>query len=140
MPNNAPRCITKVIYKPDPNQHDEYTVIVNDSEYKRWKEGGTTIPLTEVVDSFEVLHSTQGSQGILGRPSKQQLENTFGTSKDVDVVTKILEAGQQQSSHGILTGQIATNIAKGSATIDTKGKALSGTGIGLSQRGHVKNG
>ncbi|EMD40495.1 hypothetical protein CERSUDRAFT_111087 [Gelatoporia subvermispora B] len=126
MPNNAPRSITKVVYNPDQTHHDEFTVIVNDAEYKRWKEGDRTIPLTEVVDSFQVLHSTQGSQGILGKPSKQQLENTFGTSKDVDVVMKILEAGEPQTAHGITTGGVATNHAKGSGTIDTKGKGLSG--------------
>ena len=32
----------------------------------------------------------------MGRASKQQLENVFGTSKDVDVVEQILEKGQMQ--------------------------------------------
>ena len=30
----------------------------------------------------------------MGRASKQQLDNIFGTSKDVDVVQQILERGQ----------------------------------------------
>ncbi|KAJ2924609.1 hypothetical protein H1R20_g12480, partial [Candolleomyces eurysporus] len=44
------RSVTKVIYKPDSQSTEEYTVIVDPSE--KWKAGDTTIPLTEVVDSM----------------------------------------------------------------------------------------
>jgi hypothetical protein len=39
-----------------------------------------------------------GKQGILNTASKQQLENEFGTSKEDDVVKKILTEGSVQSS------------------------------------------
>ena len=102
----------------------------------------STIPLTEVVDckptpppgtrsqadplaAFQILHSTQGAQGILGHPSKQQLENEFGTSKDVEVVQQILEKGKVQSADGITTLR-GLNDARGSRVIDNKGKGLQG--------------
>ncbi|PWN50150.1 DUF1960-domain-containing protein [Violaceomyces palustris] len=73
-------------------------VIVNAAEYQRWIKGEKTIPLADVVDSFEVFHTGQGAQGIMGRPSKQQLDTIFGTHTDTDVVLQILEKGQFQAS------------------------------------------
>ena len=72
-----------------------------------------------------MFFTNQGTQGILGRASKQQLENVFGTSKDVDVVTQILNKGKEESGKAIRT-QVGTNVTKGSFTVDTKGKSLSG--------------
>ncbi|TFK55612.1 DUF1960-domain-containing protein [Heliocybe sulcata] len=120
------RSITKVVYKPDTQSTDEFIVVVNPEEYKKWKEGGETIPLTEVMDSFEIFFSNQGSQGILGKASKQQLENVFGASKDVDVLPKILKEGKEESGNSINTGNVATNLTKGSFAVDSKGKGLRG--------------
>ena len=60
----------------------------------------TTIPLAEVVDSFQIFFTNQGSQGKLGNASNQQLENVFGTSKDVDAITVLLQKGTLQSGKG----------------------------------------
>ncbi|KAI0070503.1 DUF1960-domain-containing protein [Panus rudis PR-1116 ss-1] len=106
--------ISKVVYKPDHTRSDEYIVIVHPEEYKKWKE------------AFDVFHSTQGAQGLLGRPSKQQLENDFGSSRDDEVVAAILEKGKEETSGGIATGTVATNLSKGSFAVDTKGKSLTG--------------
>lgn len=73
-------------------------LIVNGDEYQKWIKGDKTIPLADVVDSFDVFHTGQGSQGIMGRASKQQLETVFSTSKDVDVALQILERGQLQAT------------------------------------------
>ncbi|KAI0772146.1 ribosome maturation protein [Trametes elegans] len=121
------RELTKIVFKPSPESSEDYIVIVNPAEYKRWKEGGTratvlSIPLTEVVDSFQVLWSNQGAQGLLGTPSNQQLDNVFGTHKDVDVITQILKKGKEESGKGIRSGEGVANLAKGSFAIDTKGK------------------
>ena len=109
------KSLTKVIYKPDVNSTSEYVVIVNPEEYKKWKDGDTSIPLAEVVDSFSVFWSTQGHQGHLGQPSKQQLDTDFGTHKDDEVVKHILEKGKSQAGEGI-TGsgmQPIGNISRG---------------------------
>ncbi|KAH7916256.1 DUF1960-domain-containing protein [Hygrophoropsis aurantiaca] len=120
------KAITKVVYKPNSQSTDEFIAIVDPVEYKKWKAGGWSIPLSSVVDSFEVFHSGQGSQGILGKPSKQQLENIFETSKDVDVVKIILERGSSQAGEGIHGGGSNYNPTRGSAVVDSRGKGLSG--------------
>lgn len=81
-----------------------------------------------VAIAFQVFHSTQGAQGILGKPSKQQLDTVFNTTNDIDVVTAILERGKEQSGNGFSsgTGVAGTNLTRGSFTIDNKGKGLSG--------------
>jgi ribosome maturation protein Sdo1 len=121
-----PKSLTKVVYKPDTQSTDEFIVIVDPTEYKKWKEGDRTIPLAEVVDSFKVFYSNQGAQGILGTPSKQQLDTVFGTTKDVDVMTQILEKGKDQPGSGFNSGTASTNFARGSFSIDNKGKGLTG--------------
>ncbi|KAH6915090.1 ribosome maturation protein [Coprinopsis sp. MPI-PUGE-AT-0042] len=110
------KSLSKVIYKPDSQSTEEYTVVVNPEEYAKWKAGDTTIPLVEVVDSFQVFHSTQGSQGILGTASKQQLDTVFGKNKDVDVVEYILKNGSQQAGESIQAGNQfgSRNLANGS--------------------------
>ncbi|KAG0709892.1 DUF1960-domain-containing protein [Suillus ampliporus] len=120
------KSLTKVIYKPDTQSTDEYIVFVNLSEFKKWKEGGKTIPLADVVDAFKVLFSNQGAQGILGAPSKQQLDTTFGTTNNIDVVTQILEKGKEQSGNGFSSGGGTANVTRGSFAIDSKGKGLTG--------------
>lgn len=39
-----------------------------------------------------------GAQGVLDAASKLTLENEFGTSKDDEVIIKILEGGEVQAS------------------------------------------
>jgi len=118
------KSVTKVVYKPDSQSTDEFIAIVNPVEYRKWKNGDTTVPLSEVVDSFEIFHSGQGSQGILGKVSKQQLDTVFGTHDDLDAMKILLENGKDQAGDGITDGgSNSTNIARGSATIDTRGKA-----------------
>lgn len=48
-------------------------VVESESAVAEWKKD-SSIPLTQVVDAFQV-YIGQGAQGILDRPSKQQLEN-----------------------------------------------------------------
>jgi len=119
--------ITRVIYKPDSQSSDEFIIVINPEEYKKWKAGDTTIPLAEVVDSFQVFFSNQGNQGLLGKPSKQQLENTFGSSTDTDVVKYMLEHGKEQVGDAISNGPGNTNPGRGSV-IDNKSKGTSGVG------------
>ncbi|KAF6762212.1 ribosome maturation protein [Ephemerocybe angulata] len=109
--------VTKVVYKPDSQSTDEYTVVINPEEYHKWKGGDKTIPLASVVDSFSVFHSSQGAQGLLGKPSNQQLETVFGTSKDVDVVTKILEGGREQKVNGLNQPPTTLNPANSGSEI-----------------------
>ena len=79
-----------------------------------------------ILLAFSVFFSNQGTQGILGKASNQQLDSVFGTHKDVDVVEQLLHKGREQNSEGISSGLGATNLAKGSFAVDTRGKSLSG--------------
>ncbi|KAI0053777.1 FYSH domain-containing protein [Auriscalpium vulgare] len=116
------KSLTKIVYKPDPNATDVFLVIVDPVEFKKWKEGGYTIPLVSVLDSFEIFSSNQGSQGLLGRPSKQELDNVFGTHTDTDVVLQILEKGKEEAGDSITSGKWASrNDTKGSAVVDSRG-------------------
>ncbi|KIJ69941.1 hypothetical protein HYDPIDRAFT_79276 [Hydnomerulius pinastri MD-312] len=119
--------VTKVVYQPNTQSTEEFIAIVDPVTYKKWKAGGTTIPLADVVDSFDVFVSTQGHQGLLGKPSRQQLDSVFGTHKDVDVVTILLQKGKEQTGEGFNSGSYNnTNAARGSISLDSRGKGLTG--------------
>jgi len=118
--------LTKVIYKPDSQSTDEFIAIVNRAEYLKWKDGDHSIPISEVVDSYDVFHTGQGAQGILGKASHQQLDTIFGSHKDIDVIQILLEKGTAQASEGISSGGGTLNAARGSAIVDSRGKGNSG--------------
>lgn len=103
--------ITRVIYKADPMSTDEYLVIVNQEAYVSWKNGDRTIPLADVVDSFQILSSGQGQQGIMGQISKQQMHSIFGTTKEDEAIIKILEEGTMQA--GTLKGNDSSGRNQG---------------------------
>ncbi|KAH9994140.1 hypothetical protein BJV74DRAFT_832260 [Russula compacta] len=119
------KSITKVVYKPDPNASDVFLVIVNPVEYKKWKDGGN-----RSIIAFEILSSNQGPQGLLRRPSKQELDNVFDTHLDVDVIQQILEKGKEEPSESIASGKSSgsKNDSKGSAFLDSRGASRT-TGI-----------
>ncbi|KAL8286655.1 hypothetical protein RQP46_004183 [Phenoliferia psychrophenolica] len=68
-----------MVYKPDSQSTDEFIVIIADpAAAEKWIGGGT--------------------QGILSRPSKQELENVFPQTNVNDVIQVILQKGKLQSS------------------------------------------
>lgn len=87
---------SKVHYK---GNTDDYIVFVESPEdLQKWKKD-KSIPLVQVVDSFKILVSHKhGAQGELDTASKSSLENEFGTANEDDIVKKILEEGQLQTS------------------------------------------
>ncbi|KAF9057912.1 ribosome maturation protein [Panaeolus papilionaceus] len=117
------RTVTKVIYKPDNQSTHEYSVIVDPVEFKKWKAGDTTIPLVNVVESFQIYHSTQGSQGLQHTPSKQQLDTDFGSHKDTEVVEIILKNGKDQPADAPIGYSSNKNISIGSAANDATRRA-----------------
>ncbi|KAJ7752782.1 ribosome maturation protein [Mycena maculata] len=107
---------SKVIYKPDSQSTEEYTVVVDTEEYKKWKQSDErgTIPLAQVLDSFDVFYSGQGAQGLLGKASNQQLDTVFETHKDVDVCKIILEKGREQGTDGVASSTFTgSNVSRG---------------------------
>ncbi|KAF1851487.1 DUF1960-domain-containing protein [Cucurbitaria berberidis CBS 394.84] len=102
---------SQVFYKG--SSGDVFTVFVESEEaVKKWKED-SSIPLAEVVAGWKILIPEHGKQGILNTASKSQLENEFGTTNEDDIVKKIIQQGEVQSSeNGERQG--STNDSKGS--------------------------
>jgi ribosome maturation protein Sdo1 len=50
------------------------------------------------------LRPVKGKQGILERPSKQILDAEFGTTKEDEIMTIILEKGVVQETKSVSTG------------------------------------
>ncbi|OBT67598.1 hypothetical protein VE03_03761 [Pseudogymnoascus sp. 23342-1-I1] len=78
---------------------DDFLVFVEDPALlKKWRDD-KTIALVEVVDAFKIFTTgKQGAQGELNTASKSQLENEFGTSKEDEVIKKILQEGSLQET------------------------------------------
>jgi len=60
----------------------------------------------------------------LRHPSKQELDNEFGTHVDVEVIQQILEKGKEEASSGesLSSGKWGSkNDSKGSAFLDNRG-------------------
>jgi hypothetical protein len=76
----------------------------------------------ESITAFEIFSSNQGPQGLLRTPSKQELDNEFGTHVDVEVVQKILEKGKEEAGENLSSGKWGSkNDSKGSAYLDNRG-------------------
>lgn len=93
-------------------------IVVNPAEYKKYKDGDTSVALSLIADSFEVFHSSTGHTGKWGRASKQQLESTFETSKDIDVVKIIVDKGVSRTSESFASKLGDTNLARGSGNLN----------------------
>ncbi|EPZ33057.1 hypothetical protein ROZALSC1DRAFT_29269 [Rozella allomycis CSF55] len=88
--------ITRVVYK-DKHHHgtqEEFFVLVNPDSLEKWRKD-KTIPLVEVVESFDVFTIASGGHtGISDRPSKQMLAKYFETENTTEIIQKILQSGE----------------------------------------------
>lgn len=86
--------VTKVTHKG--NDGVDYTVFADSIDaVNNWRKAPDSTPLAQVVSGFRIMSSTQGNQGMLGEPSKQQLETEFGVTGD-EAIKKILMNGKVQ--------------------------------------------
>jgi ribosome maturation protein Sdo1 len=84
---------TKVIYKSD---ETEFFVIANPGMVNKWR-NDKTIPLIDVVQSFEIHTSSTGSNtGEAIHPSNGILESAFNTTNKDDIVKKIVSEGEEK--------------------------------------------
>lgn len=58
-----------------------------------------SIPLAQVVDSFDIFKYQHGRSGKLAKPSQRELEDTFGTTKEDVIVQIMLEKGKLHGTH-----------------------------------------
>lgn len=81
-----------------------------------------TVPYHGLIIAFNIFSSNQGPQGLLLRPSKQEMDNVFGTSVDVEVIEQILEKGKEEASESLTSGKGGSkNDSRGSAFLDSRG-------------------
>ncbi|ODM22560.1 hypothetical protein SI65_00148 [Aspergillus cristatus] len=105
---------SKVFYK---GANDDFVVFVDDiASLKNWR-NDRSIPLAQVVNGWKIFVSHRhGAQGLLDGASKGLLESEFGTSNEDDVMVKILERGEYQTSVSS-THQADKNVNKGPSVI-----------------------
>ncbi|CAO3695080.1 unnamed protein product [Umbelopsis ramanniana] len=95
----GPTC--RVSYKVD---GQEYFIFADADYLEKWKQD-KTIPIVEVVQSYEILHVPNGGNtGEAVRPAKGALESAFGTSNTDDIVKKILTDGEYKGGSHIGRG------------------------------------
>ncbi|KAI8343738.1 Shwachman-Bodian-diamond syndrome protein-domain-containing protein [Chlamydoabsidia padenii] len=81
----------KLVHKAE--NGEEFYVVAIPEMVTKWK-NDKTIPLVDVVQSFEVFTSPAGGNILpADRPSKGQLENAFNTSNNDEVVRYLVENG-----------------------------------------------
>ncbi|KAJ5976312.1 RNA binding protein [Penicillium waksmanii] len=86
---------SKVFYK---GKSEDFIVFVDDLEIlKKWR-NDRSIPLSDVVNGWKIFVTHRhGAQGIMDGASKATLEDEFGSHREEDCMTKILESGEHQA-------------------------------------------
>ncbi|RFU23703.1 hypothetical protein B7463_g12633, partial [Scytalidium lignicola] len=87
---------TKVHFK---GKDEDFIVFVDDIEIARKWRKDKSIPLAQVVSSFQVFSTNKhGAQGPFDAASNATLENEFGTHKEEEVIKLVLEKGTIQET------------------------------------------
>ena len=95
IPNMPSNQTVKIVYKGADN--NEFFIIANSAEVAKYKTD-KTIPLVEVVQSFDVFTTnTGGNTGEAVHPPKGLLESSFNTSNKDEIVKVILEKGEEKA-------------------------------------------
>ncbi|KXN72290.1 DUF1960-domain-containing protein [Conidiobolus coronatus NRRL 28638] len=83
----------KAVFKSEHNK--DIFVYVEDVELlKKWK-SDSTIPLAQVVQSFDIFDTDTGSHtGKASKASKSTISNALGTDNPDDAIKKILHEGE----------------------------------------------
>jgi len=77
------------------DEHPHTFVLMVDSEMLEKQKKDPSIPIAEVVDSFDILkYEIPGKSGRLVRPSKRELEDVFKTKNEDDIVAFMLSNGE----------------------------------------------
>ncbi|KAJ1960923.1 hypothetical protein IWQ62_004047 [Dispira parvispora] len=85
---------TKITYKNKERGDEEFYMFTIPGMVKEWRKDHT-IPLTSVVETFDVFQSeTGGNTGRATRPSKGVLRNFFETTNEDSICRFIIEHGE----------------------------------------------
>jgi ribosome maturation protein Sdo1 len=83
------------------------------SKYRQHEDGVTP---AQVVDSFDILRFESGKQGLMSRPSMDELKSVFGTANNDEVIALMLEKGEFRRIHKDHQNQPRRTKIKGTAT------------------------
>ncbi|VEU21061.1 DEKNAAC102014 [Brettanomyces naardenensis] len=91
---------TKVFYRG--KKVDFCLFIDSEHAYHKWLDGDKSVPLSDVLGSYEIYVNTTGTgaEGELEAASKQTLAEEFGSFDSVedDIIPKILREGKIQKT------------------------------------------
>jgi ribosome maturation protein Sdo1 len=88
----APKELVYTVHKSAGDHSTSFVLMVDEETYKKYKTD-KSIPLAQVVDSFDILKHVAGRSGLIEKPSKRELEDAFGTKDEDEIVKTILEKG-----------------------------------------------
>lgn len=72
-----------------------FCMMVNSDEYQAYQKDSSSVPIASVFDSFDVFRfDGKGKEGIMSRPNKSLLKDTFGSTNDMAIAEFFLEKGQ----------------------------------------------
>lgn len=88
--------LEKLVYIPQgrPNEHPLTMVLMVDGDmYQQYKKD-PSIAVANVVDSFLIFkYENPGTDGLLNRPSDQELKDVFDTTDEYEIAEYMLENG-----------------------------------------------
>ena len=72
---------------------DEFFVLVNPTNYRQWKRG-ENLPLVDVLEGYEIFVYRGDVKGEPQRPTMEELKEVFLTTREEEIIEKILKTGQ----------------------------------------------
>ncbi|TPX37818.1 hypothetical protein SeMB42_g04388 [Synchytrium endobioticum] len=91
--NAGKRTTTRVTYQDKHEGPHDFVLYAENGMVNKWRTD-RTIPLVDVLQSFDIFITERGAQGVLSRASKADLHAQFGTEIAEDVIKTILEKGE----------------------------------------------
>ncbi|KAI8822504.1 ribosome maturation protein [Fimicolochytrium jonesii] len=72
----------------------DFFVFADPNQVEPWRKD-KSIPIVDVVESFDIFAvNNGGNTGVYERPSRQQLDTTFGTHNVSEIIERILQEGK----------------------------------------------
>ncbi|KAJ1980629.1 hypothetical protein H4R34_002379 [Dimargaris verticillata] len=89
----------KVTFKEPEKNSPEFYIFADSNMIKKWRHD-KSVPLTQVVENFDIYQSDSGGNtGLASRPTQSVLKDTFNTSNEDEICRFILEKGAIKGEH-----------------------------------------
>ena len=86
--------IEELIYDSD---EGTFVMMVDSEAFGKYKDGDSSIPIAEIVNSFDIFRYEQGHTGEKSTPSNRELSDVFGSSNDMAVAEFMVKNGSLHS-------------------------------------------